>query len=72
MVVYKLFIFVSEDGLVSIIFDLFGAGAESVSNTLGFVVMYLAMYPNVQDKLHTELDIAVGKGRKISLDDKPK
>ncbi|XP_049832281.1 methyl farnesoate epoxidase-like [Schistocerca gregaria] len=61
----------TEDGLVATVFDLFGAGAESVSNTLAFAVMYLVLHPDVQQKLHKELDLVVGHARRVSLEDRP-
>ncbi|XP_046999526.1 methyl farnesoate epoxidase-like [Schistocerca americana] len=61
----------TEDGLVATVFDLFGAGAESVSNTLAFAVMYLVLHPDVQQKLHKELDLVVGQARRVSLEDRP-
>jgi cytochrome P450 family 2 subfamily J len=52
--------------------DIFSAGAESVSNTLDYALMYLLLNPHVQKKVHDELDAVVGRCRRPSLDDRPK
>lgn len=54
-------IVVSEEQLISIVRDLFSAGAETTSNTIGFVIMYLAVRQDVQRKLHEEIKEVLGK-----------
>nr|QSD59127.1 CYP370A15 [Diaphanosoma celebensis]QST15067.1 CYP370A5 protein [Diaphanosoma celebensis] len=46
--------------LVSIILDIFAAGAESVTNSIGFVLLYLLHHPDVQRKMQEELDVVCG------------
>nr|CAD7392258.1 unnamed protein product [Timema cristinae] len=58
------------EGLMAICLDLFAAGAESISNTLGFALLYLVLNPQVQEKTHEELDRVVGRSRKVSMEDK--
>lgn len=65
------FLFV-EDGLIITCFDLFAAGAESVSNTLSFTVLYAVLYPEVQRKVQNMLDDVVGRDRRPHLDDRPR
>lgn len=36
------------------------AGTETTSSTLSFVIFYLIKYPEVQTKIHVELDRVVG------------
>ncbi|XP_049963436.1 methyl farnesoate epoxidase-like isoform X2 [Schistocerca serialis cubense] len=62
----------TEDGLAAIIFDLFAAGSDTVSNTLAFAIMYMILYPEVQEKVQKELDTVVGHSRRISLEDRPR
>ena len=45
------------------------AGGETVGSTLEWVLMYLALYPDVQSKCRDEIDRVVGS-RQINLDDK--
>lgn len=59
---------VTEDGLLGLLFDLFGAGAEPMSNTLSFALLYLILHPDVQQKLQKQIDMVVGKSSRISLD----
>jgi hypothetical protein len=61
-----------EDGLIITCFDLFGAGAESVSNTLSFSLLYSVLHPDVQKKVQDELDDVVGRDRRANLDDRPR
>lgn len=51
----------TEDSLVITCLDLFMAGGESTANTLSFCLMYMAMHPDKQAKVHAELD-ATGRG----------
>jgi cytochrome P450 len=62
----------SEDGLVTILLDLFSAGAESVANSLDYSLLYLILHPDVQKKVHDELDAVVGRSRRPSLEDRPR
>lgn len=60
----------SEEDLILICMDLFGAGAESTSNTIEFVILYMILYPEVQKKLQEELDRVLQRSRRPNLDDK--
>lgn len=62
----------SEDGLIITCFDLFAAGAESVSNTISFSLLYTVLYPEVQRKVQSMLDDVVGRERRPRLDDRPR
>lgn len=61
-----------EEGLIITCFDLFAAGAESVSNTLSFSLLYTVLYPEVQRKVQNMLDDVVGRERRPCLDDRPR
>ncbi|KDR22559.1 methyl farnesoate epoxidase-like isoform X2 [Zootermopsis nevadensis] len=62
----------SEDGLIITCFDLFAAGAESVSNTLSFTLLYTVLHPEVQGTVQRLLDDVVGKDRRPCLADRPR
>lgn len=61
-----------EDGLIITCFDLFAAGAESVSNTLSFTLLYTVLHPEVQGTVQRLLDDVVGKDRRPCLADRPR
>ncbi|XP_018594535.1 cytochrome P450 1A1-like [Scleropages formosus] len=63
---------VSDEKIVSIVNDLFGAGFDTVSTALSWAVVYLAAYPEIQAKLHQQLKENVGMDRTPTLDDKLK
>jgi cytochrome P450 len=45
------------------------AGSDSISSTIEWMVMFLAMYPEIQEKVHHELDQVIGRGRSPALED---
>jgi cytochrome P450 len=49
-----------KEQLQFLILDLFGAGAESTSNSVGFAILHLMHDPEVQAKLQKELDSVCG------------
>ncbi|CAL4107199.1 unnamed protein product, partial [Meganyctiphanes norvegica] len=62
--------FKSNIDLTSTIFDLFGAGFNTTSSTLRWFINYIAAHPEVQRKLHEEIDAVVDADAEISLDHK--
>ncbi|CAL4069811.1 unnamed protein product, partial [Meganyctiphanes norvegica] len=62
--------FKSDMDLVTTIFDLFDAGFDTTSNTLRWFIYYIAANPEVQRKLHEEIDAVVNADAEISLDHK--
>ena len=51
--------------------DVFGAGLETVSNALSWAMAYIVNSPKIQQSLHQELDMAVGRLRLPTIQDKP-
>ncbi|XP_064611520.1 cytochrome P450 2U1-like [Liolophura sinensis] len=49
----------SEEQLTRVVSDLFVAGSETTASTLLWLVLYMVTYPDVQDKVHKELDDVV-------------
>ncbi|TWW66966.1 cytochrome P450 1A1 [Takifugu rubripes] len=62
---------VSDEKIVGIVNDLFGAGFDTVSTALSWSIMYLVTYPDVQERLYQELKSNVDQNRKPRLSDKP-
>ncbi|KJH40171.1 hypothetical protein DICVIV_13899, partial [Dictyocaulus viviparus] len=60
----------SDMQLRNMCFDLWIAGMESTSNTLSWGVVYLLNYPEVQTKIHEEMDREIGSKRIITMSDK--
>ncbi|XP_069486964.1 cytochrome P450 2U1 isoform X2 [Ambystoma mexicanum] len=61
----------SEDYLFYIIGDLFIAGTDTTTNTLLWCVLYMALHPDIQEKVQSEVDAVIGRDRPPSLIDKP-
>ncbi|XP_055631206.1 methyl farnesoate epoxidase-like [Toxorhynchites rutilus septentrionalis] len=61
----------SYEQLLCVCLDLFQAGSETTSNTLGFGVAYMLHHPEVVSKMHQELDNVVGRYRLPLLRDRP-
>uniref|UniRef100_A0A8C7FRA9 Cytochrome P450 1A n=1 Tax=Oncorhynchus kisutch TaxID=8019 RepID=A0A8C7FRA9_ONCKI len=51
---------VSDEKIVGIVNDLFGAGFDTISTALSWAVVYLVAYPEIQERLHQELKEKVG------------
>lgn len=62
----------SEKQLLAICVDLFMAGSETTSKSIGFGFLYLLLNPDVQKKAQEEIDLVVGRNRLPTLEDRPK
>ncbi|XP_005406339.2 PREDICTED: cytochrome P450 2U1, partial [Chinchilla lanigera] len=60
----------SEDYLFYIIGDLFVAGTDTTTNSLLWCLLYMCLYPDVQEKVHAEIKRVIGPTRAPSLTDK--
>lgn len=61
-----------ESQLLAICMDMFMAGSETTSKSLGFGFLYMLLYPEVQKKAQEEIDRVVGRDRMPTLNDRPK
>jgi cytochrome P450 len=59
----------SDENLAGVVQDFFLAGTETTSTALNWIFLFLATHPDVQAKLHEEID-RVLSGRMPSLYDK--
>uniref|UniRef100_A0A3B5LN26 Cytochrome P450 family 2 subfamily U member 1 n=1 Tax=Xiphophorus couchianus TaxID=32473 RepID=A0A3B5LN26_9TELE len=60
----------TEDYLFYIIGDLFIAGTDTTTNSVLWVLLYLALYPDIQDQVQAEIDRVVDRRRPPSLTDR--
>ncbi|XP_074538368.1 cytochrome P450 2U1 [Halichoeres trimaculatus] len=60
----------TEDYLFYIIGDLFIAGTDTTANSVLWVLLYLVIHPDIQDKVQAEIDEVVGTHRALSMTDK--
>ncbi|XP_006778968.2 PREDICTED: cytochrome P450 2U1 [Myotis davidii] len=59
-----------EDYLLYIIGDLFVAGTDTTSNSLLWCLLYMSLNPDIQEKVHEEIERVIGADRVPSLTDK--
>ncbi|XP_034359477.1 cytochrome P450 2J4-like [Arvicanthis niloticus] len=60
----------NEENLICSTLDLFIAGTETTSTTLRWALLYMTLNPEVQEKVHTEIDGMIGQWRQPSTDDR--
>ncbi|KAG9489552.1 hypothetical protein GDO78_005495 [Eleutherodactylus coqui] len=60
----------SKQKIVNIVNDLFGAGFDTVTTALSWSLMYLVVYPDIQEKIQKELDKVIGRERRPKLSDR--
>ena len=56
----------NQNDLVGICMDFFEAGGETVGSTLAWVLLYLSLYPDVQEKCYREIIQEIGKQKIIN------
>ncbi|KAL7642656.1 UNVERIFIED_CONTAM: hypothetical protein RMT77_007221 [Armadillidium vulgare] len=62
----------SEIDLIGCVADLFAAGLETTSMTTIWAVFYLATFPEIQEKVHKEIDSILPNGTLVTIEDKSK
>ncbi|CAH1272917.1 CYP2U1 [Branchiostoma lanceolatum] len=58
----------TEREMEQVIFDLFFTGAETSSTCLRWAVFLMAVYPDIQARIHRELDSVLGPDGEVTLD----
>ncbi|XP_072051725.1 cytochrome P450 2U1-like [Amphiura filiformis] len=61
-----------DENLLACISDLFAAGTETSSTTLKWGLLYMVLQPDIQEKIHAEMDSEVGRNRLPTLKDRPR
>uniref|UniRef100_A0A8C4V830 CP2J2 protein n=1 Tax=Falco tinnunculus TaxID=100819 RepID=A0A8C4V830_FALTI len=59
-----------EENLVACATDLLFAGTETTSTTIRWALLYMAMYPEIQARVQTEIDTVIGQLRQPALEDR--
>ncbi|XP_034017693.1 vitamin D 25-hydroxylase [Thalassophryne amazonica] len=62
----------SYENLIYSVGELIIAGTETTTNTLRWAMLYMALYPNIQERVHREIDAVLTNGRAPSWEDKQK
>ncbi|XP_064349598.1 LOW QUALITY PROTEIN: cytochrome P450 2J2-like [Camelus dromedarius] len=57
----------NEENLIHSTLDLFFAGTETTSTTLCWGLLYMALYPDIQEKVQAEIDRVLGQWQQPSL-----
>ncbi|NXI56651.1 CP2J6 protein, partial [Chloroceryle aenea] len=61
-----------EENLIQIVFDLFLAGIDTTATTLRWALLYMVVYPDIQEKVQKELDAVLGSSHLICYEDRKK
>ncbi|NXS27764.1 CP1A5 protein, partial [Pomatostomus ruficeps] len=61
---------VPKEKIVNLVNDIFGAGFDTVTTAVSWSLMYLVTYPDIQRKIHEELDQTIGRERRPRLSDR--
>ncbi|EDO37670.1 predicted protein [Nematostella vectensis] len=60
----------TEDNIMMTMNDVFNAGFETTTTAILWLIAYLSKHPDVQDKIHAELDEVIGGSRMPQLKDR--
>jgi len=55
---------------ITLLDDMFAAGSETTSNTIRWFILHMATYPEIQRKIHDDLNKYVPKDKLPSMDDR--
>uniref|UniRef100_A0A8D2PTW0 Uncharacterized protein n=1 Tax=Zosterops lateralis melanops TaxID=1220523 RepID=A0A8D2PTW0_ZOSLA len=61
-----------EVNLIQTVSDLFVAGTETTATTLLWALLYMVIYPDIQEKVQKELDAVVGRSHVFCYEDRKK
>ncbi|KAG2461515.1 CP2J2 protein, partial [Polypterus senegalus] len=61
----------TEGTLTATVFDLFVAGSETTATTILWALLFMVKYPDVQEKVQTEIESVMGQDGPPSMDKRP-
>lgn len=64
--------FFTDQYLIGNLHALYGGGSETVQLTVQWAIIYLLHHPEIQKRIHDELDKEIGRERLVSIKDRPK
>ncbi|XP_063793822.1 cytochrome P450 2C5-like isoform X2 [Pseudophryne corroboree] len=59
-----------KEAVVNTTFDMFGAGSETTSTTLRYGLLILLKHPDVEERIHKEIDQVIGRNRAPCTEDR--
>ncbi|XP_066479442.1 cytochrome P450 2J2-like [Tiliqua scincoides] len=59
-----------EQNLLISTLDLFFAGTETTSSALRWTLLYMALHPEIQARVHSEIDSEIGQSRQPRMEDR--
>ncbi|KAM7416206.1 hypothetical protein PAMA_018330 [Pampus argenteus] len=62
----------SNSQIIHTVIDIFGAGFDTIIAGLQWSLLYLIKFPDIQDRIHQEIDDHIGTARLPQFSDKPK
>uniref|UniRef100_A0A3B4VG86 Cytochrome P450 1A n=2 Tax=Seriola dumerili TaxID=41447 RepID=A0A3B4VG86_SERDU len=62
----------SNSQIIHTVIDIFGAGFDTIIAGLQWSLLYLIKFPNIQDRIHQDIDDHIGTARLPRFSDKPK
>ncbi|XP_022095813.1 cytochrome P450 2J6-like [Acanthaster planci] len=60
----------SEESFIGTVANLFTAGSETTATTLQWALLYMVVYPKIQQRVQAEIDAVVGRNRLPRMADK--
>ncbi|XP_038058683.1 cytochrome P450 2J6-like [Patiria miniata] len=62
---------ITEHSFAGTVANLFAAGSETTATTLQWALLYMTVYPDIQQRVQAEIDAVVGRNRLPRMADKP-
>eukprot|EP00794_Sanderia_malayensis_P007699 gene7699-8536_t len=62
--------FLKQDNIIMIMADVFNAAIETTATTMRWFIAYITIWPDVQKKIHAELDRVIGRDRVPCMNDR--